>query len=538
MNTTEWILLDTETTGLSPPIYVVEIGAQRMLGWQPAGPAFRRLINQNADIPPEASRIHGYTREILERDGVPASDVYRDFTAYVEGRPLVAFNLQYDLREVLEPEWERLGIEAIGTKGFCALRLAQRLLDPVPAGDCKLQTLRQFYRLPERGAHTALGDVETVADLLQTVLRPIAEQNGLNTWEAIVAYAGAQWFPSRIAFGKFKGRFFQEAATDSALKGWIEWLASSSNPQTSELGKWYLEQLARQAQRPAPQPGTDLVTFTDPAVAELKRLISAARLQLAEIESRFTAERHAVDVTQASLFRMLHKHYQRRDRLTRVVEYRRKFLSTLIREGEEAAEEVVAQFKDANQRSDREYEEVAAAAEGRTTLTEAQTQELQGLWKKLVRVYHPDRFANDPDNLASYTALTSEINAARDAGDIDLLREIAADPAIFMAKRGLTALNFGDPDELATLTKLLDTLQSEISATLEAEEQLRQDPKYELHVLACSRPDYLQEVANDISAQLLQEIDELDAQAMTLQQEINDLIGDGSHTGIRDPSDA
>jgi len=26
--------------------------------------------------------------------------------------------------------------------------LAQRLLDPVPAGNCKLQTLRQYYRLP------------------------------------------------------------------------------------------------------------------------------------------------------------------------------------------------------------------------------------------------------------------------------------------------------------------------------------------------------------------------------------------------------
>jgi DNA polymerase-3 subunit epsilon len=474
----------------------------------------------------------------LERDGVPALDAYRDFAAYAEGVPLVAFNLQYDLDEVLHPEWERLGISPIGVPGFCALRLAQRLLDPVPAGNCKLQTLRQFYRLPERGAHTALGDVETVADLLQQVLRPIAEANGLHEWQQIVEYAAAEWFPSRIAFGKFKGRFFQEASTDPALKGWLEWLATSKNPQTADLGKWYLDQLARQSQRPDPQAGTILVAFLNPAVVELKRLIAAARLQLAEIESRFTAERHAVDVTQASLFGLLRNQYQRRDRLTRVVEYRRKFLSTLIREGEEAAEEIVEQFKDASQRSDQEYEEVAAAAGGRRTLTDEETQELQGLWKKLVRVYHPDRFANDPEKLASYTALTSEINAARDAGDSAILREIATDPASFMAKRGLTALNFGDPDELATLTKLLDALQTEISATLEADEELRQDPKYELHVLASSRPDYLQEVASDISAQLLQEIDELDTQAMALQWEINDLIGDGSHVGIREPSQA
>ena len=119
MNTTEWILLDTETTGLSAPIYVVELAAQAMRGWQPVGPPFRRLLNQNADIPPEAARVHGYTREILERDGAPASEVYREFADYVQGRPLVAFNLSYDLDEVLWPEWARLGVAPIGSAGFC-----------------------------------------------------------------------------------------------------------------------------------------------------------------------------------------------------------------------------------------------------------------------------------------------------------------------------------------------------------------------------------------------------------------------------------
>ena len=76
----------------------------------------------------------------------------------------------------------------------------------MPAGNCKLQTLRQYYRLPERGAHTALGDVGTVADLFATVLRPIAEQRGLETWEQLAAYAAEEWVPSRIAFGPQKGK--------------------------------------------------------------------------------------------------------------------------------------------------------------------------------------------------------------------------------------------------------------------------------------------------------------------------------------------
>ena len=190
MNKISWILLDTETTGLASPIFVVELAAQRMLGWMPDGEPFRKLLNQNADIPREASRVHGYTREILERDGERAVQVYREFAGYAGNLPLVAFNLEYDLDEVLKPEWRRLRVAPIGAQGFCALRLAQRLLDPVPAGNCKLQTLRQYYRLPERGAHTALGDVQTVADLFAQVLRPIAEHRGLDTWEKLVACTG------------------------------------------------------------------------------------------------------------------------------------------------------------------------------------------------------------------------------------------------------------------------------------------------------------------------------------------------------------
>ena len=229
MNHHSWVLLDTETNGIKAPIYVVEIGAQKMKGWLPDGPPFRRLLNHNANISPEASRVNGYTREILERDGDDPLAVYRDFAAYAGQVPLVAYNLAFDWDKVLLPEWQRLGLGPIGQRGWCALELARRLLDPVPAGNCKLQTLRQFYRLPERGAHTALGDVHTVVDLLDQVLRPLAEARGIHTWADVLAFIQGPWFPSLLGFGKFKGRNFREAATDRELLDWLQWLASSSN---------------------------------------------------------------------------------------------------------------------------------------------------------------------------------------------------------------------------------------------------------------------------------------------------------------------
>jgi hypothetical protein len=35
---------------------------------------------------------------------------------------------------------------------------------------------------------------------------PQAEKRGLEPWEKIVNFARDEWFPSRMSFGKFKGR--------------------------------------------------------------------------------------------------------------------------------------------------------------------------------------------------------------------------------------------------------------------------------------------------------------------------------------------
>ena len=100
-------------------------------------------------------------------------------------------------------------------------------------------TVRVCATRPERDAHTALGDVQTVADLMAQVLRPIAGHRGLDTWEKLVAFAAEEWFPSRIAFGKHKGRLIREARKDAELRGWLDWLAKDSNARNAKIGRWY-----------------------------------------------------------------------------------------------------------------------------------------------------------------------------------------------------------------------------------------------------------------------------------------------------------
>ena len=547
MNQTKWILLDTETTGLAAPVFVVELAAQRMRGWQPDGEPFRKLLNQNQAIPPEASRVHGYTREILERDGEPPVQVYRDFAEYAGNLPLVSFNLEYDLGEVLKPEWKRLHIAPIGSQGFCALRLAQRLLDPVPAGNCKLQTLRQYYCLPERGAHTALGDVQTVADLISQVLRPIAEHRGLDTWQELVEFAAEEWYPSRIAFGKHRGRLVQEARRDAELRRWVEWLASSANPRNARMGRWYLRQLEAKEEPEAgstvfasaePQRKTGkreavraagfaaLVIYVNPELEQLRELVAGARARLADLESDYTKEKSRVDAMQAVLFRRLREHYQKRDRLRLVVDYRKKFLDSLVRGGEEEAKQTEQDYQQAKTQADKDYEETAASVADKKELTAEEEAELTRLWKKLVKLYHPDRFANQPDKLATYEKLTAAINRAKDSGDIATLRQIAEDPHGFILRQGWESLDFSDEAELKQLRRLYETLQLEIITVLESLNRLRESPDYELCQLSEKKPGVLEELAAEKAKRLEKETAKLEEQASQLAEEIEELSGE------------
>lgn len=542
MNDTDWIVLDTETNGLIPPIAVVELAAQRMRGWQLIGPPFRFLLNQNAEISPEASRVNGYTREILERDGELPLTVYRAFAEYVGDSPLVSYNLAFDFDQVLVPEWERFGLKPTGQRGLCALRLAQRLLDPVPAGNCKLQTLRQYYRLPERGAHTALGDVETTIDLLQNVLRPIAETRGLTTWSQLQEFSKEEWFASRLTFGKYKGRDYRDAVSDKELRDWLDWLTTSRNARSSRMGRWYLEQINRQsavgetAASTSPFPDSSppdmgekvmgaggVVLFVDHAQENLSNLIRFSRARLAELQAEYTTEKRNVDALNAALFKLVREHYQRRDRLKLTVLHRRLFLDTLIYQGEEDAEDVTAEYNSARAASDKEYEDAIRDTLDTAEMTEAQRSEIQLLWKKLVRLYHPDRFQNDEAKQAIYEKLVSAINKARDEGLIDVLREIAEDPDAYIAKQNWGQINISRADDREDLRKLYIALEIQIVERIEALERLRESPEYTLMKQCRSRPGLLAEVADTQKANLAAEIELLQAEADALLEEIEEL---------------
>jgi len=538
--TTAWILLDSETNGLTKPIFALDLAAQKMRGWMKSGKPFRFLLNHGCEIPPEASRVHGYTREILERDGSPPAEVYEAFAKYVGNLPVVAYNLDYDWNQVLVPEWKRLGITQIGVPGFCALKLAQRLLDPVPAGNCKLQTLRQYYRLPENGAHTALGDVLTVVDLMQQVLKPLAERRGLDTWEKIKAFTGDEWFPSRIIFGKFKGRLYQEAREDAELWSWLKWLAESTNERSSAMGRWYLEQLENgcgledaafldlQIQQDSGGTSTaaELVVFQHAEKELYQRLVEASRNRLAELELEYGIEKSKVDSIRSKLFAVLRSVYQERDRLRLLVRFRKAFIDHLLAEGEEAAGATAGDYQRESEEKDREYDSTASALEGKQELNEDETVRLKQLWKKLVRMFHPDLHEHDPEKRKTYELLTQSINEARDRGDIELLERIAKDPLAFILKQGWASVSLDGERDLKELRALYEHLQARILEIIESLNTLRASPEMEIFSESEQDESVIERAANAQRKELETEIAGLRTEAERVAKELQEFTGE------------
>jgi len=172
-----WVLLDTETDGLYSPIHVIEVAAQLFVGKEPKGKPFRIFINHGIEIPTEATAVHGYTTSFIKQNGVDPQSAYAELRTYVGNLPVVAHYLTFDWDRVLVPELFRLKLQPIGTRGFCSWMLSKRALPEHPTH--RLDFLREQYQLHCSRAHTALGDVEAVTDLLTRVIFPRMAEIGL-----------------------------------------------------------------------------------------------------------------------------------------------------------------------------------------------------------------------------------------------------------------------------------------------------------------------------------------------------------------------
>ena len=90
--------------------------------------------------------------------------------------------------------------------------------------------------------------------------------------------------------------------------------------------------------------------------------------------------------------------------------------------GEEEAGKIAQEYRQASAQQEQEYAETAAALAEKQELSAGEAAEVSRLWRKLVKLFHPDRFAHEPEKQETYHKLTAAINHAKDHGDLATLR--------------------------------------------------------------------------------------------------------------------
>jgi DNA polymerase-3 subunit epsilon len=159
------IVLDTETTGFEPAEghRVIEIAAIELHNLIPTGRHFHTLLDPERDVPPEATKIHGFTR--VDLAGKPRfAEQVEALLAFLGESPIVAHNAPFDFKQ-LDAELARLGRPPLDPARMVdSLALAR---ERFPGAPNSLDALCRRYEidLSERTTHNALLDVKLLAQV-------------------------------------------------------------------------------------------------------------------------------------------------------------------------------------------------------------------------------------------------------------------------------------------------------------------------------------------------------------------------------------
>ena len=164
------IILDTETTGLSPTDghRLVEIGCLEIVNQIPTGAVYHVLINPERDVPDEAFRVHGHSSAFLADKPVFAQIVI-EFLGFIGEDRLVIHNAEFDMRFI---NWElaKAGFDPVASSRVIdTLALARR---KHPGAPNSLDALCDRYRIDRsrRIKHGALLDAEILVEVYSELL--------------------------------------------------------------------------------------------------------------------------------------------------------------------------------------------------------------------------------------------------------------------------------------------------------------------------------------------------------------------------------
>ena len=159
------IVLDTETTGLSPKKgdRVVEIGCVELINHVPTENTFQVYLNPERNMDEGAQRIHGLTNEFL-LDKPKFSEIAEEFISYIGESKIIAHNASFDIN-FLNSELVRLDKSIISEERVVdTLKMAR---EKYPGARNSLDALCKRFLIDNssRKLHGALLDSELLAEV-------------------------------------------------------------------------------------------------------------------------------------------------------------------------------------------------------------------------------------------------------------------------------------------------------------------------------------------------------------------------------------
>ena len=177
---TEWVVFDTETTGLNAAENtLIEIAAVKMKGREIVG-EWTELIDPEVEISAKITELTHITNDMVKGKR-KMTEVLEDFRAFVGDAILVAHNAEFDLG-FLKACSKRTGLEPWKNVVLDTLSLARRLYPRERS--YRLGTLAKKFDVELINAHRALDDTVALAKVYQHMLRDMAEK-GFDTLEKL-----------------------------------------------------------------------------------------------------------------------------------------------------------------------------------------------------------------------------------------------------------------------------------------------------------------------------------------------------------------
>ena len=164
------IFLDTETTGLSfkDGHKIVEIACVETKDLIPTGMVFHKLVNPQRDVPEEAFKIHGFSKEFLSNK--ETFDLIADeLLGFVKGKKIIIHNAPFDL-SFLNGELHAIKKELVDKNLVIdSLELAR---NKFPGTSNSLDALCKKFNidLSKRTKHNALLDCELLREVYINLL--------------------------------------------------------------------------------------------------------------------------------------------------------------------------------------------------------------------------------------------------------------------------------------------------------------------------------------------------------------------------------